>query len=49
MSVSLELRIALCLLPIELPVFNMAQLHPRHVLAQAREHLMARLAALRPR
>lgn len=34
---------------IELPVFNAAQLHPRHVLAQAREHLMARLAALRPR
>ena len=34
---------------IELPVFNAAQLHPRHVLAQAREHLMARLATLRPR
>ncbi|MCB8746249.1 SCP2 sterol-binding domain-containing protein [Rhodoferax sp. U2-2l] len=34
---------------IELPVFNAAQLHPRHVMAQAREHLMSRLAALRPR
>ena len=34
---------------IELPVFNAAQLHPRHVLAQAREHLMSRLASLRPR
>jgi predicted lipid carrier protein YhbT len=34
---------------IELPVFNVAQLHPRHVMAQAREHLMARLASLRPR
>ena len=34
---------------IELPVFNMGQLHPRHVMAQAREHLMSRLAALRPR
>lgn len=34
---------------IELPVFNVAQLHPRHVVAQAREHLMARLAAVRPR
>jgi len=34
---------------IELPVFTAAQLHPRHVMAQAREHLMSRLAALRPR
>lgn len=34
---------------IELPVFNVAQLHPRHVMAQAREQLMSRLAALRPR
>jgi len=34
---------------IELPVFNAAQFHPRHVLSQAREHLMARLASLRPR
>lgn len=34
---------------IELPVFNVAQLHPRHVVAQAREHLMARLAGARPR
>jgi predicted lipid carrier protein YhbT len=34
---------------IELPVFNVAQLHPRHVMAQARERLMARLASLRPR
>jgi predicted lipid carrier protein YhbT len=34
---------------IELPVFTAAQLHPRHVMAQAREHLMARLAKLRPR
>jgi predicted lipid carrier protein YhbT len=34
---------------IELPVFNASQFHPRHVLAQAREHLMARLASLRPR
>ena len=34
---------------IELPVFNMAQLHPRHMMAQAREHLMSRLASVRPR
>lgn len=34
---------------IELPVFSMTQLHPRHVVAQARAHLMARLASLRPR
>lgn len=34
---------------IELPVFNAAQFHPRHVLAQARVHLMARLSSLRPR
>jgi len=34
---------------IELPVLNMAQLHPRHVLAQAREHFKERLGSLRPR
>nr|WP_319564488.1 SCP2 sterol-binding domain-containing protein [uncultured Rhodoferax sp.] len=34
---------------IELPVFNLAQLHPRHVLAQAREHFKARLGSLKPR
>ncbi|MBE0474574.1 SCP2 sterol-binding domain-containing protein [Rhodoferax sp.] len=33
---------------IELPVFNLAQLHPRHVLAQAREQFKARLGNLRP-
>ncbi len=34
---------------IELPVLNMAQLHPRHVLAQAREHFKSRLGSLKPR
>ncbi|TXT40404.1 MAG: hypothetical protein FD135_1346 [Comamonadaceae bacterium] len=34
---------------IELPVFNLTQLHPRHVLAQAREHFKARLGSLKPR
>jgi predicted lipid carrier protein YhbT len=34
---------------IELPVFNLAQLHPRHVLAQAREHFKSRLGSLKPR
>lgn len=34
---------------IELPVFNAAQLHPRHVLAQARELFKSRLGGLRPR
>jgi predicted lipid carrier protein YhbT len=34
---------------IELPVFNAAQLHPLHVLAQARELLQARLSSLKPR
>lgn len=34
---------------IELPVLNIAQLHPRHVLAQAREHFKSRLGSLRPR
>ncbi len=34
---------------IELPVFNLAQLHPRHVLAQAREHFKSRLGNLKPR
>ncbi len=34
---------------IELPVFNIAQFHPRHVLAQAREHFRSRLGNLKPR
>jgi len=34
---------------IELPVFNLAQLHPRHVLAQARELFKSRLGGLKPR
>ncbi|PJC12345.1 MAG: sterol-binding protein, partial [Comamonadaceae bacterium CG_4_9_14_0_8_um_filter_60_18] len=34
---------------IELPVFNLAQLHPRHVLAQAREQFKSRLGSLKPR
>ena len=33
---------------IELPVFNAAQFHPRHVLAQAREHFKSLLARPRP-
>jgi predicted lipid carrier protein YhbT len=34
---------------IELPVFNMTQLHPRHVLAHARELFKTRLGNLKPR
>jgi predicted lipid carrier protein YhbT len=34
---------------IELPVFNLEQLHPRHVLAQARELFKSRLGSLKPR
>ncbi|MDD2880787.1 MAG: SCP2 sterol-binding domain-containing protein [Rhodoferax sp.] len=34
---------------IELPVFSLTQLHPRHVLTQAREHFKSLLGGLRPR
>ncbi|OIN93647.1 MAG: sterol-binding protein [Comamonadaceae bacterium CG1_02_60_18] len=34
---------------IELPVFNLAQLHPRHVLAQVRAQFKSRLGGLNPR
>lgn len=33
----------------EWPVLTLEQLHPKHVLAQARAHLKARLAGFRPR